>query len=178
MGNQKKPYSFGEKLSIGDVASMFLPENRDGEGGEFIEINNGDHSGAAIVVWRMEDDDRSPRCEEFAIRIEASLNACASIPTYQLTDEDGKPNDLGDMVDALRNQRDALQSDVATLDQESRQMRARMERLERERDRLLAALNLVAAEVTDSVRPASADSHLPVDVVRAVHEAIAAVEQP
>lgn len=43
-------------------------------------------------------------------------------------------------VDKLRTHVDQLQSDVATLDQESRQMRARMERLERERDQLLVAL--------------------------------------
>lgn len=40
----------------------------------------------------------------------------------------------------LINQRDQLQSDIATIEQESRQMRARMERLEMERDELMEAL--------------------------------------
>jgi hypothetical protein len=38
---------------------------------------------------------------------------------------------------------------------------------------LLEALQLVAREVTDYVRPTSADSHLPTDIVAAVHAAIA-----
>lgn len=38
---------------------------------------------------------------------------------------------------------------------------------------LLAALQLVAGEVTDYVRPTSADSHLPTDIVAVVHAAIA-----
>lgn len=48
--------------------------------------------------------------------------------------------------------------------------------LTRQRDGLLAALKLVAAEVTDGVRPTSADSHLPADVVREVHSAIASIQ--
>lgn len=38
---------------------------------------------------------------------------------------------------------------------------------------LLSALQAVAGEVTDGVRPTSADSHLPSDIVRLVHSAIA-----
>lgn len=38
---------------------------------------------------------------------------------------------------------------------------------------LLKALQLVAGEVTDYVRPTSADSHLPADIVAVVHAAIA-----
>lgn len=38
---------------------------------------------------------------------------------------------------------------------------------------LLSALEAVAGEVTDGVRPTSADSHLPADIVRLVHSAIA-----
>ena len=38
---------------------------------------------------------------------------------------------------------------------------------------ILAALEAVAGEVTDGVRPTSADSHLPADIVRLVHSAIA-----
>lgn len=37
---------------------------------------------------------------------------------------------------------------------------------------MLAALQLVAGEVSDNVRPTSADSYLPSDVVRAVIDAI------
>lgn len=43
---------------------------------------------------------------------------------------------------------------------------------------LLAALQLVAGEVTDYVRPTSADSHLPTDIVAVVHAAIAKAVQP
>lgn len=42
-----------------------------------------------------------------------------------------------------------------------------------QRNELLAALQLVAGEVTDFVRPTSADSHLPTDIVAVVHAAIA-----
>lgn len=46
--------------------------------------------------------------KDAARRFVACVNACASIPTYQLTVEDGKPNDLGSMIDRLRAERDGL----------------------------------------------------------------------
>lgn len=39
-------------------------------------------------------------------------------------------------------------------------------------DVLLAALQLVAGEVTSCIRPTSADSYLPSDIVREVHQAL------
>lgn len=49
-------------------------------------------------------------------------------------------------------------------------------RVMRERDELLSVMRLVASEVTDYVRPTSADSHLPSDIVERVHAVIASIE--
>lgn len=49
-------------------------------------------------------------------------------------------------------------------------------RVMRERDELLSVMRLVASEVTDYVRPTSADSHLPSDIVEKVHAVIASIE--
>lgn len=43
-----------------------------------------------------------------AKRLVAAWNACDSIPTYQLIGEGDKPNNLGEMIDVLRAQRDEL----------------------------------------------------------------------
>lgn len=43
-----------------------------------------------------------------ARRITACVNACAGIPTYQLTAENDNPTNLGEVIDAIRNQRDEL----------------------------------------------------------------------
>lgn len=45
---------------------------------------------------------------ENAMRAVACVNACEGIPTYQLTAEDDKPTNLGEMIDLLRKQRDEL----------------------------------------------------------------------
>ena len=66
---------------------------------------------------------------------------------------------------------------IADLQAQVEQLQAALSDTVTQRDQLLAALRMVAAEVTDGVRPTSADSHLPVDVVREVQAAIAAVEQ-
>lgn len=54
------------------------------ENGTFIELNNGKHSGAALVVWRMEDSERSPMQEDFARRLVACFNICDGIPYEDL----------------------------------------------------------------------------------------------
>lgn len=51
--------------------------------------------------------------EANARRIVAAVNACAGIPTYQLTAEDGNPTKLGEMIDHLRIKRDELLDDIA-----------------------------------------------------------------
>ena len=45
---------------------------------------------------------------ENASRIAACVNACAGIPTYQLTAENDNPTNLGEVIDAIRDQRDEL----------------------------------------------------------------------
>ena len=47
------------------------------------------------------------------------------------------------------------------------------EATDKQRNRLLGVMKMVASEVTDGVRPTSSDSYLPADVVRDVHAAIA-----
>ena len=48
-----------------------------------------------------------------ARRVVACVNACAGIPTYQLTAENDIPTNLGEVIDAIRDQRDIL---LAALD--------------------------------------------------------------
>lgn len=43
-----------------------------------------------------------------AARIVACVNACDGIPTHQLFEEEGAPNNLGAVIDTLRTERDAL----------------------------------------------------------------------
>jgi hypothetical protein len=43
-----------------------------------------------------------------AERIRACWNACDGIPTYQLFGHEDEPNNLGEMIDHLRKQRDEL----------------------------------------------------------------------
>ena len=43
-----------------------------------------------------------------ARRVVACVNACAGIPTYQLTAENDNPTNLGEVIDAIRDQRDEL----------------------------------------------------------------------
>jgi hypothetical protein len=49
------------------------------DGGTWRGINNGRHSYAALVVWKMENEERSPKCEEFARRLVASHNICQGV---------------------------------------------------------------------------------------------------
>lgn len=73
------------------------------------------------------------------------------IPTDKGVQYSFSPRHLIDFAQAICNLhkegRDALTADIATLEQESRQMRARMDRLERERDMLLTRID-VAREVS------------------------------
>ena len=60
------------------------------------------------------DSDRTIDTDyENARRIVACINACAGIPTYQLTAENDNPTNLGEVIDAIRDQRDIL---LAALD--------------------------------------------------------------
>jgi hypothetical protein len=49
-----------------------------------IPIDIGQHAAAAQVVWKMEDYERSPHCEETARRLVACWNACEGIDTEDL----------------------------------------------------------------------------------------------
>jgi hypothetical protein len=49
-----------------------------------IPIDIGQHAAAAQVVWKMEDYERSPHCEETARRLVACWNACEGISTEAL----------------------------------------------------------------------------------------------
>lgn len=70
-------------------------------------------------------------------RIVACVNACAGMKTEELENYK-REYVLGMHVADLVKQRDELQADIATIEQEARQMRARMERLESENAELTA----------------------------------------
>ena len=53
--------------------------------------------------------------EANARRLVAAWNACADIPTYQLLAESDKPNNLGEMIDGLRDENAALRAEVERL---------------------------------------------------------------
>lgn len=76
--------------------------------GNWIEMTHrGDHShlGAVLAVWRMEDDERSPKQEEFCRRLVASFNACAHIDLKRL--ESGETQNLVQQLAEVTAQRDA-----------------------------------------------------------------------
>lgn len=52
--------------------------------GAWRELHLGEHGGAGLIVWRMEDDDRSPEQEAAAERLVACWNACQGLPTEAL----------------------------------------------------------------------------------------------
>lgn len=70
--------------------------------GAWVEIDSANHGAAALAVWRMEDDDRSAACEEFARRLVASLNACAGVPVEVLeaNASGGLPWMVADQIEA------------------------------------------------------------------------------
>lgn len=81
-----------------------------------IPIDIGNHGEAALVVWKMEDDQRSPDCEEMARRLVACWNACEGVET-DLIEAAGDGllakalKQVGQKHEALRNaeaQRDEL----------------------------------------------------------------------
>jgi len=51
---------------------------------KWVEINDGKHGGAALAVWCMEDEKRSPDREAFVERLIAAHNACDGVPTNEL----------------------------------------------------------------------------------------------
>lgn len=84
-----------------------------------VPVDIGAHGAAALVVWKMSDEDRSPECEETARRLVACWNACdgvstdylegmASVPVPQRATIEGVIDGLAGARDALWKQRDEL----------------------------------------------------------------------
>lgn len=74
------PWTFGRKLTTKELRTYFTDD-----GGDFIEIDSPTHGALAIVVWRMEDDERSPIQEANAHAINAAtdlLEACETSLRY------------------------------------------------------------------------------------------------
>ena len=82
---------------------------------------------------------------EYASRILACVNACAGFSNDELEGA----NLHKDSIDA-QNEIDDLRADLATAEQDSRQKQARIDRLERERDELIAALEDVKIYFQDT----------------------------
>lgn len=96
-------------VGLGEILKVDeLPGYLNGDG-DVIEIDNGNHGGAAFVIWRMADDERSPRCEEFAHRLVASTNACAGISIENL-ENNLSVKWLADQYNTVIRQRDELLS--------------------------------------------------------------------
>jgi len=70
-----------------------------------IPIDIGQHAAAAQVVWKMEDYERSPHCEETARRLVACWNACEGVETEVLESYPAP------FISELRAQRDELRSE-------------------------------------------------------------------
>lgn len=103
-------------------------------------------TGKIIAIVETDDDAR---------RIVACVNACAGISTEVL--ERG-PDSVYMYAKDIAKQRDDLTADIATLDQEARQVRARLARVEGERDRLLSALSELVSLKDLKDRSESAES--------------------
>lgn len=95
------------------------------------------------------------RSEETEQRVSACVNACAGIPTYQLTAENDNPTNLGEVIDAIRNQRDELLEQVECSKITEKNMEGRLnklivqnaatkDRLDEHRDGRLSALEKLA----------------------------------
>jgi hypothetical protein len=65
-------WSLGKVLTDSQVADY-----TDGDGA-FVELNATKHIGFGLLVWRMDDEERSPECEALAKRVVAVLNAQAA----------------------------------------------------------------------------------------------------
>lgn len=100
--------------ALGDrVKIEWVPD----ENGSMIELNYKTHTGAALIVWRMEDDEHSPAQEAFAHRLVACLNACEGIPTEDLAVENSV------MIEMLK-ERTALKEQVEQLENRNAAYRA------------------------------------------------------
>ena len=62
-------YCLGQVVNSKELKTWF------DSNGDWIELNDGANSCAALIVWRMEDETRSPEREAFAKRIVDSLNS-------------------------------------------------------------------------------------------------------
>lgn len=99
-----------------------------------VPIDLGSHGAAVLVVWKMEDDERSPECEEQARRLVACWNACDGVQT--------------DMIDAAGD--GLLAKALGSVGEKHDAMRF----AEAERDELLAAVSPLVAMTFAEARAA------------------------
>lgn len=93
---QKHAVKLGDVINSEELAQWLTGA------GAWVELDSPDHGAAALAVWRMEDDDRSVACEEFARRLVASMNACAGVPAEVLeaNASGGLPWCVADQIEA------------------------------------------------------------------------------
>lgn len=108
-----------------------------------VEIDVGSHGAAALVVWKMSDDDRSPECEEQARRLVACWNACIGVST-----------------DWLEGRADAMRPETVPLDTAIESAVGERDVLWRQRDELLAALHDAATSLETISRTAGKASYI------------------
>lgn len=106
---------------VATLGSRVKVEWEPDDNGSLIELNYKNHTGAALIVWCMEDDERSPAQEAFAQRLVACLNACEGISTEDLAVENSVLIDmlkertaLKEQVEQLENRNAAYRSGAAS----------------------------------------------------------------
>ena len=109
-------------IGLGDVIQLkdynLVPGVGEADNSQWVELDEHHHTGAALVVWKMENDERTPECEERARRLVACWNACVNVSTDWL--EANAPalligDPLKSRFDVLLAERDTLAARVAEL---------------------------------------------------------------
>lgn len=140
--------------ALGDrVKIEWVPD----ENGSMIELNYKTHTGAALIVWRMEDDEHSPAQEAFAHRLVACLNACDGIPTEDLAVENSVMIEMLKDRLALKERVDQLQEQLwvykcGAVSESVRSLIKVADALMAERDTLLALLTDAKYRLDDMLK--------------------------